>query len=171
MVSFSCEVCNDTVIKKKLDQHSQRCYGAYFTCIDCSTTFQGTSYRAHTSCISEAEKYEKALYKGPKKTPNVQNQKKPQQKQETLVEQKKEEIKTSKEETPSKKAESKKSKSKESKKESKKEITLAKYLDSKSEENLYKVIKKMSKDKSEELKTVLKSLKITKAEDGTIVIA
>lgn len=27
--------------------------------IDCSTTFQGTDYRAHTSCISEKEKYEK----------------------------------------------------------------------------------------------------------------
>ena len=73
MVSFSCEVCNDTVIKKKLDQHAQRCRGAYFTCIDCSTTFQGTDYRKHTSCISEAEKYEKGLYKGnnnPQNHPN-----------------------------------------------------------------------------------------------------
>ena len=40
---------------------------AYFTCIDCSTTFQGTDYRKHTSCISEAEKYEKGLYKGKNK--------------------------------------------------------------------------------------------------------
>ncbi|OBA21002.1 hypothetical protein METBIDRAFT_14544, partial [Metschnikowia bicuspidata var. bicuspidata NRRL YB-4993] len=64
MVSFSCEVCNDTVIKKKLDQHRQRCYDAYFTCIDCSTTFHGNDHKSHTQCISEAEKYEKALYKG-----------------------------------------------------------------------------------------------------------
>ena len=60
MVSFSCEVCNDTIIKKKLDLHTQRCYGAYFTCIDCSTTFEGTEYRKHTSCITEDEKYQKA---------------------------------------------------------------------------------------------------------------
>lgn len=32
MVSFSCEVCNDTVKKPKLDQHAGRCRGAYFTC-------------------------------------------------------------------------------------------------------------------------------------------
>ena len=66
MVSFSCEVCNDTIVKKKLDQHKQRCRGAYFSCIDCSTTFTGSDYRNHTLCISEAEKYEKALYKGKK---------------------------------------------------------------------------------------------------------
>ena len=64
MVSFSCEVCNDTVLKKKLDAHKQRCNGAYFTCIDCSVTFNGTDYRGHTSCISEAQKYEKGMYKG-----------------------------------------------------------------------------------------------------------
>lgn len=67
MVSFSCEVCNDTVIKKRLPQHQRSCRGAYFTCIDCSKTFYGNEHQAHTSCISEAEKYEKALYKGPKK--------------------------------------------------------------------------------------------------------
>ncbi|KAK9480296.1 hypothetical protein V1514DRAFT_366067 [Lipomyces japonicus] len=66
MVSFSCEVCNDTVVKKKLMQHRGQCYGAYFTCLDCQTTFQGTDFQSHTSCISEAEKYQKSLYK-PKK--------------------------------------------------------------------------------------------------------
>lgn len=69
MVSFSCEVCNDTIVKKKLDQHRSRCPDAYFTCIDCSTTFNGTEYRSHTQCISEAEKYEKGLYKGKKQNP------------------------------------------------------------------------------------------------------
>lgn len=66
MVSFSCELCNDTIIKRKLDQHKQRCSNAFFTCIDCSTTFSGSDYRQHTQCISEAEKYEKSLYKGKK---------------------------------------------------------------------------------------------------------
>ncbi|CAD1807901.1 LYAR-type C2HC zinc finger family protein [Candida parapsilosis] len=74
MVSFSCEVCNDTVVKKKLGQHQQRCRGAYFTCIDCSTTFHNNDHDKHTSCISEAEKYEKSLYKGKKKQPVTQKE-------------------------------------------------------------------------------------------------
>ncbi|KAL6250262.1 hypothetical protein RBB50_002563 [Rhinocladiella similis] len=63
MVSFQCEGCGDTLTKKKLDGHRNQCRGAMFTCIDCMTTFQGTSYRAHTSCISEDQKYQGALYR------------------------------------------------------------------------------------------------------------
>ncbi|GAA6054346.1 hypothetical protein JCM3770_003328 [Rhodotorula araucariae] len=81
MVSFSCEVCNDTIKKPKLDQHAGRCRGAYFTCIDCNTTFEGTSYRAHTSCVSEEQRYHKSVYKAPKgKGKNAQKQ---QQQQDT----------------------------------------------------------------------------------------
>ncbi|TPX69310.1 hypothetical protein SpCBS45565_g02567 [Spizellomyces sp. 'palustris'] len=61
------DYCQETLKKAKLDQHRAGCRQAQFTCIDCSTTFQGTNYRAHTSCISEAEKYQGALYKGAKK--------------------------------------------------------------------------------------------------------
>jgi len=55
------------VVKKpKLDQHRTRCHGG-FDCIDCSTTFNSPAeYKGHTSCISEAEKYQKGLYKGPR---------------------------------------------------------------------------------------------------------
>ncbi|KAL1957853.1 hypothetical protein VTO42DRAFT_5418 [Malbranchea cinnamomea] len=63
MVSFQCEACGDVLTKKKLDPHRGRCHGAYFSCLDCMVTFQGTEYRAHTSCISEAQKYQGALYK------------------------------------------------------------------------------------------------------------
>nr|XP_018263833.1 uncharacterized protein I303_03706 [Kwoniella dejecticola CBS 10117]OBR85991.1 hypothetical protein I303_03706 [Kwoniella dejecticola CBS 10117] len=36
--------------------------------IDCSTTFRNPGeYKSHTSCVTEAEKYQGALYKGPKK--------------------------------------------------------------------------------------------------------
>ncbi|RPA84948.1 hypothetical protein BJ508DRAFT_412372 [Ascobolus immersus RN42] len=73
MVTFNCEVCNDTVIKKKLDQHKGQCWGATFTCIDCNTTFQGTDYRAHTSCITEAQKYQGKLYR-PEKPKGGRNQ-------------------------------------------------------------------------------------------------
>lgn len=149
MVSFSCEVCNDTVIKKKLDQHTGRCYGAYFSCIDCSTTFSGTDYRNHTSCISEAEKYEKALYKGPKA-------KKAAKKVEEKVEVK-ETVKEVKE-TKKLKKDDKKSKS----------SILAKYAEK--ELNLYKVVKKASKDNSQDIKDVLKGLNIVVNEDGKLVI-
>ncbi|KAI0786637.1 LYAR-type C2HC zinc finger-domain-containing protein, partial [Abortiporus biennis] len=58
--------CGDTLKKPQLDKHSYQC-GSVFTCIDCSKTFNGQSeYKGHTSCISEAEKYQKSLYKGPK---------------------------------------------------------------------------------------------------------
>ncbi|SCV70399.1 BQ2448_1793 [Microbotryum intermedium] len=68
MVSFVCDTCNDTLKKPKLDQHAQRCWAVY-TCLDCNTTFEGTSYRAHTSCISEDQKYQKSVYKA-RKNPN-----------------------------------------------------------------------------------------------------
>ncbi|KAI9266886.1 hypothetical protein BDA99DRAFT_571186 [Phascolomyces articulosus] len=85
MVSFQCDYCGDVVKKPKLDQHRNRCHST-FTCIDCSTTFQGIDYKSHTSCISEAEKYQKTLYKGKGKKNNNNgqsnnNNKKPEQQQ------------------------------------------------------------------------------------------
>ncbi|WVQ78282.1 hypothetical protein IAT38_000367 [Cryptococcus sp. DSM 104549] len=70
MVSFQCDACADTVKKPKLDQHRSRCFSS-FTCLDCSTTFRNPSeYKSHTTCVTEAEKYQGALYKGPKKGQN-----------------------------------------------------------------------------------------------------
>ncbi|QLQ81275.1 hypothetical protein HG537_0F00360 [Torulaspora globosa] len=67
MVTFNCEVCNATVPKKNTEKHYSRCPEAYYTCIDCSKTFDdGYSYQKHTQCITEDEKYQKALYKGKK---------------------------------------------------------------------------------------------------------
>mgnify|MGYP001160450176 FL=1 len=76
MVTFNCEVCNATVPKKNTEKHYSRCPEAYYTCIDCSKTFDdGYSYQKHTQCITEDEKYQKALYQGKKKKPQpkVQN--------------------------------------------------------------------------------------------------
>lgn len=159
MVSFSCENCNDTVVKKKLDQHQQRCHGAYFTCIDCSVTFYDNDHKKHTSCISEAEKYEKALYKGPKKK---------QQQQQKPVEPKKIEPVAAPAPVEPKK-ESKKEPKKESKK-SPKSLDLAKYLKAGQLENLYKVIKKISGEKSQDKKELLKKLALVLGEDGNISV-
>ncbi|KAK4696839.1 cell growth-regulating nucleolar protein, partial [Lecanoromycetidae sp. Uapishka_2] len=62
MVSLS-QNCGDVLTKKKLDPHHRQCQGSSFTCLDCMTHFRGTDYRTHTSCVSEAQKYQGALYK------------------------------------------------------------------------------------------------------------
>ncbi|GAA5840645.1 hypothetical protein JCM3766R1_000498 [Sporobolomyces carnicolor] len=83
MVSFSCEACGDILKKPKLDQHAGRCRGAYYTCIDCNTTFDGpvgnNGYRSHTSCVSEEQRYHKSVYKEPKKKGKQQQQQQQQQ--------------------------------------------------------------------------------------------
>ncbi|EED18896.1 conserved hypothetical protein [Talaromyces stipitatus ATCC 10500] len=79
MVSFQCEACGDVLTKKKLDPHRGRCHGASFTCIDCMVHFQGNEYRSHTSCMTEAQKYQGALYKEkPQKGNNTNKQNKKQ---------------------------------------------------------------------------------------------
>ncbi|KAF7530509.1 hypothetical protein PCG10_000009 [Penicillium crustosum] len=80
MVSFSCEACGDVLTKKKLDPHRGQCRGASFTCIDCMVHFYGLEYRAHTSCMTEAQKYQGALYKEkPQKGKKGQNKQNPNQ--------------------------------------------------------------------------------------------
>lgn len=157
MVSFSCEVCNDTILKKKLQQHQRSCRGAYFTCIDCSTTFYGNDHQKHTSCISEAEKYEKSLYKG-KKAKQPQQQPKKETKATPTPAPKKE---TNATPTPAPKKEAKT----EAKKNS---FDLSKYLDSNST-TLYKIFKSAKKDnkKLSDKTDFLKNIKVTKNEDGS----
>lgn len=64
MVFFVCEGCNETLKKNKVDAHAARCRSCWaVSCVDCTTVFEGNDYAAHTSCISEAQKYQKSLYK------------------------------------------------------------------------------------------------------------
>ena len=56
--------CGDILTKPKLDKHRVICH-ASFDCIDCGKRFETPAdYKGHTSCISEAEKYQKGLYNG-----------------------------------------------------------------------------------------------------------
>jgi len=71
MVTFYCEGCGETLKKNQLEKHSFRCRGP-FTCIDCSTTFHGNDHKGHTSCMTEAEKYQGKLYKPTKKELKLQ---------------------------------------------------------------------------------------------------
>lgn len=78
MVFFVCEGCNETLKKNKVDQHAARCRNCWaVSCVDCSVVFEGNDYAAHTSCISEAQKYEGSLYRekgksGPAKKESAQ---------------------------------------------------------------------------------------------------
>jgi cell growth-regulating nucleolar protein len=69
MVFFVCEGCNETLKKNKVDAHAARCRNCWaVSCVDCSVVFEGNDYAAHTSCISEAQKYEGSLYREKSKT-------------------------------------------------------------------------------------------------------
>jgi hypothetical protein len=72
LLSMCCYIaCTDVVKKPKLDHHYAQCRNS-FTCIDCSQTFNSPAeWKAHTSCVTEAEKYQKSLYTGPKKVRRV----------------------------------------------------------------------------------------------------
>lgn len=162
MVSFSCEVCNDTVIKKKLPQHQRSCHGAYFTCIDCNTTFYNNDHTKHTSCITEAEKYEKGLYKGKKSKQPKQIQPVKQAKQDSKPVQKIQPKAASK-------AESKEEPKKKSKKESsKEEFNISKYITNEPTP-LYKIFKDVRKEnkKLADKTDFLKNVKITQNDDGS----
>ncbi|RNF25613.1 RNA binding protein [Trypanosoma conorhini] len=58
MVSFTCSACQDVVKKPKVNGHATQCGGATFTCVDCMGVFDLQTIRAHTSCITETEKYQ-----------------------------------------------------------------------------------------------------------------
>jgi len=70
MVFFSCDGCGDILKKNQVDGHASRCRRCdSVSCVDCSVSFWGDDYRSHTSCISEAERYEKKLAKPKKRNP------------------------------------------------------------------------------------------------------
>ena len=66
---ISGENCGESFKKQKVRQHitSGPCRGASVTCIDCLKVFHGFEFESHTSCVSEAERYQGKLYHPPKK--------------------------------------------------------------------------------------------------------
>jgi cell growth-regulating nucleolar protein len=73
MVFFVCEGCNETLKRNQVDIHALKCRACHaVTCVDCSVTFHGNDYVSHVTCVSEAEKYEKTLYKEKAKKLNPQ---------------------------------------------------------------------------------------------------
>eukprot|EP00978_Attheya_sp_CCMP212_P026927 scaffold89529_cov56-Attheya_sp.AAC.6 len=77
MVVFSCDGCGGILKKAQVDAHVYKCRDgcASVSCVDCSVAFYGDDFRAHTSCVTEAERYEKTVYRGPKKNGENGNKK------------------------------------------------------------------------------------------------
>eukprot|EP00981_Chlorochromonas_danica_P004563 scaffold912_cov187-Ochromonas_danica.AAC.41 len=74
MVYFVCEGCNETLKKNQVDKHAYSCKSCHaVTCVDCQVSFYGDDYAAHVTCISEAEKYEKSLFKPKAGKPKAQD--------------------------------------------------------------------------------------------------
>lgn len=64
MVVFSCDGCGEVLKKNQVDAHAGRCRScASVSCADCAVSFYGDDYRSHTTCITEAERYEKSVYR------------------------------------------------------------------------------------------------------------
>merc|ERR1719329_1090391 len=67
MVFFCCDGCGATLKKSQVDAHAYKCRQCEsVSCVDCNVSFWGDDYRNHTSCLTEAERYEKSVYRGPK---------------------------------------------------------------------------------------------------------
>ena len=64
MVFFTCNACGQSIKKNKVEKHYQvECRSCeILSCMDCGKEFAGDEYLSHTSCISEAQKYQGALY-------------------------------------------------------------------------------------------------------------
>lgn len=68
MVYFECQQCNETVKKPKLAKHLEMCGSHYVSCIDCNKVFDWQSWESHTSCVSEAQKYQGHLFQAKEST-------------------------------------------------------------------------------------------------------
>lgn len=154
MVTFNCEVCNETVPKKQTEKHFYKCRDAYYTCIDCNKCFDDYDglYKKHTQCISEDQKYMGKLYQDKSKKNN-----------------KKDTPSKPKEEKNTKKPEVVQETAKKEKKASKNEDDFVKDL-LKPGDNLYKILKTLEKSKDAKLdkKQLLKKIIVDK--DGKLTI-
>jgi len=68
MVCFECSTCNETIKKPKLAKHLEHCGSYYVSCIDCNKVFGWDEWESHTSCVSEAQKYQGKLYEAKEST-------------------------------------------------------------------------------------------------------
>ena len=60
MVYFECTICIRTLKKKQAERHNFECRSSCtFSCLTCYAVFDLQTIKAHTSCVTEEEKYQK----------------------------------------------------------------------------------------------------------------
>ncbi len=66
MVFFTCNACGSSLKKNQVEKHYRNeCRNcSVLSCMDCGKDFYGDEYASHTKCVSEAEKYQGAMFKG-----------------------------------------------------------------------------------------------------------
>jgi hypothetical protein len=63
MPIFICEACNETLKRNKVQQHRYGCRNCWvMSCMDCNQRFEGDDFLGHTTCVTEAERYQGHLY-------------------------------------------------------------------------------------------------------------
>uniref|UniRef100_A0A915D4H6 Zinc finger C2H2 LYAR-type domain-containing protein n=1 Tax=Ditylenchus dipsaci TaxID=166011 RepID=A0A915D4H6_9BILA len=62
MVYFTCDVCGDSLKKNQVQKHTFHCKSNTFSCIDCQSVFDKTTFKEHIKCITENQKYGGANY-------------------------------------------------------------------------------------------------------------
>ncbi|CAD5216931.1 unnamed protein product [Bursaphelenchus okinawaensis] len=55
MVVFTCDRCNESLKKPKVQYHG--CRQTTFTCVDCFVTFTWENFNVHNKCITEQQRY------------------------------------------------------------------------------------------------------------------
>ena len=64
MVFFICDSCGESVKRGMVPKHMAKCRSCHvLSCVDCLATFAGNEYLQHISCMSEAQRYQGALYR------------------------------------------------------------------------------------------------------------
>lgn len=156
MVTFNCEVCNETVPKKQTEKHFYKCRDAYYTCIDCNKCFDDYDglYKKHTECITEDQKYMGKLYQEKdKKNSGNKNSKDSQEVKKKVEKEVEQKVEKKAEKKVEKKAEKKSVNIGNSTNDLIKEIL-------KPGESLYKILKELEKNKKSKIdkKQLLKTI-------------
>ncbi|TGZ62339.1 hypothetical protein CRM22_007479 [Opisthorchis felineus] len=75
MVVFLCSYCNASLRKSVVEKHFHCCRGCTtVSCMDCHKDFDKISFKSHTSCLTEEEKYDKVRVSQSKAGSNKQQQ-------------------------------------------------------------------------------------------------
>lgn len=122
-------------------------------------------FKAHNQCMTEAEKYQGALYVPPKGKKGKNNGQTPKKEDQPKEQPKKVEVKKDEAKKLDSKKDVKSSKTKDQK------VNLSTVVPKNKNSSLYKVLKQLESDSKKSKKDLLKDLFVIQNEDGSIVLS